>query len=68
MTGSSGIRTTLDDSALLAELNRPEKRNALDERLQGEMLQVFTDAAHDRKVRGVILSAAGERPRSRGGS
>jgi enoyl-CoA hydratase len=68
MTGSSGIGTTLDDSVLLAELNRPEKRNILDERLQGEMLQVFTDAAHDRKVRGVILSAAGERPRSRGGS
>jgi enoyl-CoA hydratase/carnithine racemase len=60
MTGSSGIRTTLDDSALLVELNRPEKRNALDETLQGALLQVFTDAAHDRKVRGVILTAAGE--------
>jgi enoyl-CoA hydratase/carnithine racemase len=68
MTGSSGIRTTLDDSALLMELNRPEKRKAHDERLQGELPQVFTDAAHDRKVRGVILTAAGERPRSRGGS
>jgi len=53
---------------MLVELKRSEKRNALDERLQGEVLQVFTDAAHDRKVRGVILTAAGERPRSRGGS
>ena len=60
MTESSSLRTTLDDSALLVELNRPEKRNALDETLQGELLQVFTDAAHDRKVRGVILTAAGE--------
>jgi len=60
MTESSSLRTTLDDSALLVELNRPAKRNALDETLQGELLQVFTDAAHDRKVRGVILTAAGE--------
>jgi len=60
MTGSSGIRTTLDDSALLVELNRPEKRNALDETLQGELLQVFTDAAHDREVRGVILTSSSE--------
>jgi enoyl-CoA hydratase/carnithine racemase len=60
MTGSPGLRTTLDDGALLVELNRPEKRNALDEALQGELLQVFTDAAHEREVRGVILTAAGE--------
>ena len=59
MTGSEGLRTTLEDGALLVELNRPEKRNALDETLQGELLQVFTDAAHDREVRGVILTAAG---------
>jgi enoyl-CoA hydratase/carnithine racemase len=60
MTESSGLRTTLDDGALLVKLNRPEKRNALDETLQGELLQVFTDAAHEREVRGVILTAAGE--------
>src|SRR5919107_6313063 len=60
MTGSEGLRTTLEDGALLVELNRPEKRNALDETLQGELLQVLTDAAHDREMRGVILTAAGE--------
>ena len=60
MTGSEGLRTTLDDGALLVELNRPEKRNALDEALQGELLRVFTDAADEREVRGVILTAAGE--------
>ena len=60
MTERSTIRTTLDDGALLVELNRPEKRNALDEALQGELLRVFTDAAHEREVRGVILTAAGE--------
>ena len=60
MTGNSGLRTTLDDGVLLVELNRPEKKNAFDEALQGELLRVFTDAADERKVRGVILSAAGE--------
>jgi len=60
MTESSTLRTTLDDGALLVELNRPEKRNALDEALQGELLRVFTDAADEREVRGVILTAAGE--------
>ena len=60
MTESSTLRTTLDDGALLVQLNRPEKRNAFDGALQGELLRVFTDAAHEREVRGVILSAAGE--------
>ena len=60
MTERSTIRTTLDDGALLVELNRPEKRNALDEALQGELLRVFTDAADEREVRGVILTAAGQ--------
>jgi enoyl-CoA hydratase/carnithine racemase len=60
MTESSTLRTTLDDGALLVELNRPEKRNAFDGALQGELLRVFTDAAHEREVRGVILTAAGE--------
>ena len=60
MTESSTLRTTLDDGALLVELNRPEKRNAFDGALQGELLRGFTDAAHEREVRGVILTAAGE--------
>jgi enoyl-CoA hydratase/carnithine racemase len=60
MNESSGLRTTLDNGALLVELNRPEKKNALDETLQDALLHMFTDAAHEREVRGVILTAAGE--------
>jgi len=59
MTERSTLRTRLDDGALLVELNRPKKKNAFDEALQGELLRVFTDAADEREVRGVILSAAG---------
>jgi hypothetical protein len=44
MTESSTLRTTLDDGALLVELNRPEKRNAFDGSLQGESLRVFAES------------------------
>ena len=60
MTEPSGLRTTLEDGTLLVELNRPEKRNALDEAVQGELLRVFTEAASDREVRGVIFTGSGE--------
>ncbi len=60
MTGTSGLRTTLEDGTLLVELSRPEKLNALDEALQGELLRLFTDVATDPKVGGVILTGRGE--------
>ncbi len=60
MTEQSGLRTTLEDGALLVALNRPEKRNALDESLQDELLGVLQDAAHDPEVRGVVLTGTGE--------
>ena len=54
------LLTSREDGALLIELNRPEKRNALDETLQNELLELFTEAAHDSEVRGVILTGGGE--------
>jgi enoyl-CoA hydratase/carnithine racemase len=60
MTAESGLRTTLEDGVLLVEMDRPERRNALDEALQAELLGLFTDAASDREVRGVILTGSGE--------
>ena len=60
MTESLGLRTTLEGGTLLVELNRPERRNALDEALQGELLRLFADAASGREVRGVILTGTGE--------
>jgi enoyl-CoA hydratase/carnithine racemase len=44
MTESSTLRTTLDVGALLVEMNLPEKRNALDEALQDELLRVFAES------------------------
>jgi enoyl-CoA hydratase/carnithine racemase len=60
MTEASSLATTLEDGVLLVELNRPERRNALDEALQGELLRVFEGAATDREVRGIILTGRGE--------
>jgi enoyl-CoA hydratase/carnithine racemase len=33
--------TTLEEGILLVEMNRPDRRNALDKALQGELLEVF---------------------------
>jgi enoyl-CoA hydratase/carnithine racemase len=60
MTEYTGLKTTIEDGVLLIELNRPEKRNALDEAVQGELLQLFEGAASDAEVRGVILTGSGE--------
>ncbi len=60
MTEQSGLRMTLEDGALLVALNRPEKRNALDESVQTELLGVLQDAADDPEVRGVVLTGTGE--------
>jgi enoyl-CoA hydratase/carnithine racemase len=60
MTESTSLQATLEDGILLVELNRPERRNALDEVLQEELLRVFGEAATDHGVRGVILTGRGE--------
>ena len=60
MTEATCLKTTLEDGILLVELNRPEKRNALDETLQNELLELFTGVATDTEVRGVVLTGSGE--------
>jgi enoyl-CoA hydratase/carnithine racemase len=52
-----GVRTTLEEGVLLVELDRPDRRNALDESLQNELLELFLEAGHDPEVRGVVLTA-----------
>lgn len=60
MTERPSVRTELEEGILLVELDRPDKRNALDEELQGELLQLFEGAATDPEVRGIILTGSGE--------
>jgi len=60
MTEATFLLTTLEEGILLVELNRPERRNALDEALQGKLQHVFGEAATDGGVRGIILTGRGE--------
>ena len=60
MTEATSLKTTLEEGILLVELNRPERRNALDETLQNELLELFEGFVTDRRVRGVILTGRGE--------
>jgi enoyl-CoA hydratase/carnithine racemase len=60
MTERASLKTTLEDGVLLVELDRPDRRNALDETLQSELLRVFAGVADDTDVRGVVLTGSGE--------
>ena len=56
-----GVRTTtLEGGVLLAELDRPDRRNALNESLQNELLELFLEAGRDPEVRGIGLTGSGE--------
>ena len=48
-----------DDGVLLATLNRPNRLNALDEQLLGEINRLWLQLADDANVRVVIVTGAG---------
>lgn len=50
-----------DDGVALATINRPEKRNALNRRLLGELEEMLSGIESDTSVRGLILAGAGEK-------
>src|SRR5689334_6529040 len=55
------IDHSLDERGVLAlTLNRPEKRNALDDDMVVALIDHFTAAATDDRVRAVLLDAAGD--------
>ncbi|XP_059806818.1 delta(3,5)-Delta(2,4)-dienoyl-CoA isomerase, mitochondrial [Hypanus sabinus] len=51
--------TGVRDSVLHVELNRPEKRNAMNGTLWREMVECFTQVSQDRDCRVVVISGAG---------
>ena len=40
-------------------LNRPERRNAFDNRMMSELIQAFDESAQEPSLRGILLSSAG---------
>ena len=53
------IRYAAGERVARITLNRPEKRNALDEVMVGELTSAFTAAARDTSVKVVVLAGAG---------
>lgn len=54
------VKTQVHDHTATLTLNRPEKRNALSRELLRELHQALDDLHQERRVRGVILTGAGQ--------
>ena len=48
-----------ENEVAIITLNRPEKRNAFNMEMMGEMDMVLDEAARDREVKAIILTGAG---------
>lgn len=59
MTFSTLLFDVSDDGIGLVTLNRPDKLNALNPHVLGELDTLFRDVAGDPKVRGLIITGAG---------
>jgi enoyl-CoA hydratase len=57
----SVLRIDRQDPVVLLTLNRPEKLNALDESLLGELLRVLEELEHADSVRVAVLTGAGSK-------
>lgn len=60
MSDYKTLRYETEANVALITLNRPDRRNALDQTLNRELLAAFTQAADDETVRAVILTGAGD--------
>lgn len=55
-----GLGVRLDDAVLRLELDRPAKRNALDDTMVAGLVDALDAAGRDERVRCVVLSGAGD--------
>ncbi len=54
------IRIEVSDRLAVATLNRPERKNAVDDRLHRELATLFRDLAEDDAVYSILLTGAGD--------
>jgi methylglutaconyl-CoA hydratase len=59
MTQRTAVVMESQGAIVRVTLNRPERRNAFDDRMVDELRETFARVAEDRSVRGVILTGAG---------
>lgn len=55
------LKLEIDDGIAVITLNRPEKLNALNRQLRGELMQMVDELASDDEVRVAVLHGAGEK-------
>jgi len=60
MSTSDLIRLEIEQDLAIVTLNRPEKRNALNDAMREELLAVLREAAADKAVKALILTGAGQ--------
>ena len=54
------LQSQIEEGILEIRLNRPERLNALNETLTGELTQVFRELNRNREIRVVILTGEGK--------
>ncbi|MEJ2020387.1 MAG: enoyl-CoA hydratase/isomerase family protein, partial [Maritimibacter sp.] len=54
------ITVSLNDGIATITLNRPEKRNAINDQMRAELIAAFAEADADKSVRAIILTGAGK--------
>ena len=55
----AGLSVTLDGAALRVTLDKPDRRNAIDDGMMRGLVATFTEASTDDQVRVIVLSGAG---------
>lgn len=59
-SGVDGLAVTLDGAVLRLTLDRPEKRNAVDDTMVGGLIDALDAANRDERVRAIRLTGAGD--------
>ncbi|PWT81084.1 MAG: methylglutaconyl-CoA hydratase [Acidobacteria bacterium] len=60
MTSNPTVLYSVDGAAVRVTLNRPEKRNALNDEMIGELKQLLRKADADDSIRSIVITGAGE--------
>ncbi|GAB4448914.1 MAG: enoyl-CoA hydratase-related protein [Bacteroidia bacterium] len=60
-TNSPVLTEMLENNALLITINRPDKLNALNRNTIDELHEVLVEAEHNKEVRAIIITGAGEK-------
>ena len=55
-----GLRIALDGAVLRLTLDRPDKRNALDDVMVAGLIDAIDAAGRDERVRAIVLAGAGD--------